>query len=314
MKSAIPLITQSSTERQQTWLECLRKTMPDERLMLAEHLSDSERKNCEIAVVANPDPKIFRSFPNLNWVQSLWAGVENLIQPSIEHHFKLIRLIDPNLAETMAESVLAWTLYLHRKMPSYSAQQKDKVWQQLPYSSSKQCKVGILGLGELGQASAKRLADNNFHLLGWSQSEKNIAHVRSFSGKDGLLKMLKQTQVLVCLLPLTEQTKDIIDKDLLQNLPKGASIINFARGALLKTDDLLSELDRDHLYHAVLDVFDKEPLEAESKLWSHPNITVLPHIAATSNIETVIKIVARNISEYRNTGKLNSVVNVDRGY
>jgi len=314
MKAVIPLITQSSTQRQQAWLNGLQKAMPNERLMVAEEVSKSERKNCEIAIVANPDPNVLKLFPNLKWVQSLWAGVESLVKPSIENNFKLVRLVEPKLAETMAEAVLAWTLYLHRKMPSYSTQQKDKVWQQLPYSSSKECKVGILGLGELGKASANRLIDNNFQVLGWSQSEKKIADVKSFSGKAGLIKMIEKTHILVCLLPLTEQTKGIIDKNLLQNLPKGASIINFARGDLLKTDDLLTELKRDHLYHAVLDVFEKEPLESKSELWSHSNITVLPHISATSNIETVIEIVEKNILEYRKAGKLNSVVDVGRGY
>jgi len=314
MKSVIPLITQSSPERQQAWLTCLQQSLPDEKIMLANKIASSERDNCEIAIVANPDPNIVKLFTNLKWVHSLWAGVENLIVLSIENNFKLVRLVDPKLAETMAEAVLAWTLYLHRKMPSYALQQKNKIWQQLPYSSPTQYKVGILGLGELGKTCANRLIDNGFQVLGWSQSEKNIAGVNSYCGEQGLIEMVKQTNILICLLPLTNNTKGIIDKKLLENLSKGASIINFSRGALLDTNDLLSELDNDHLYHAVLDVFEQEPLEGNSKLWHHPNITVLPHIAATSHIETVAEIAAKNIIEYRTTGKLNSVVDVSRGY
>jgi len=314
MKAFIPLITQSSAEQQQAWLNGLQKAMPNEKIKLADEIAISDRDNCEIAIVANPDPGIVKLFPNLKWVHSLWAGVENLIEISAENNFKLVRLIDPKLAETMAEAVLAWTLYIHRKMPSYAAQQNEKIWQPLSYSSSSQCRVGILGLGALGKVSAQRLIDNGFQVSGWSQSEKQIAHIKSFSGKDGLLDMLKQTHILVCLLPLTEKTKGLINQQYLKVLPKGASVINFARGAILNSNDLLNELNQDHLYHAVLDVFEEEPLDDQSELWEHPKITVLPHIAATSNIDTVIDIVAKNVIEYRSTGKLDSFVDVSRGY
>ena len=314
MNPVIPLICTLPEVHQQTWLKLLTEALPDESFVLADHIEELERSQCEIAIVANPEAHVLKTFPNLKWVQSLWAGVENLLDVSAEQGFKIVRLVDPQLAVIMSEAVLAWTLYLHRKMPTYTKQQQDKVWSQLVYSPPAECKVGILGLGELGQSSARRLTNNGFDVMGWSQAAKNIENVESFCGEQGLAQMLKDCQILVCLLPLTDQTRQIINKDLLAQLPKDASVINFARGPLVSVKDLLQALDEGSLYHAVLDVFNQEPLEPESKLWGHPGVTVLPHITAATHPGSAIKTVAKNILDYRNNGRLDSYVDVNRGY
>jgi len=314
MKPVIPFISQQSRQLQTDWINKLTSAIPSESFKLANEINPLEQKQCKIAIVANPSQDDLKLFPNLKWVQSLWAGVENLIQPSIDQGFKLIRMVDPTLTEAMAEAVLAWSLYLHRKMPSYATQQKDKVWLPQPYVFPNQCKIGILGLGELGQASAKRLLDNGFSVMGWSRTKKNINGVKTFHGPEGLAQMLKATNILVCLLPLTKDTQSMIDNKLLSQLPKDASLINFARGQLVNTKDLVNALNHNEMYHAVLDVFEKEPLSSNNPLWTNQKITVLPHIAAATNLDTAVKIVAKNIIEYRNTGKINSVVNLNRGY
>jgi glyoxylate/hydroxypyruvate reductase A len=310
----IPLICTLPEAYQQAWLKLLSEALPNERFVLPSTLEESERADCEIAIVANPETQVLKTFPSLIWVQSLWAGVENLIDVSAEQGFKIVRLVDSELAVIMSEAVLAWTLYLHRKMPTYAAQQKEKIWNQLVYSPPAECKVGILGLGELGQTSALRLADNGFHVMGWSRNAKEIENVESFCGEQGLQEMLQRCQILVCLLPLTEQTREIINIELLTQLPKDASLINFARGPLVAIDALLQALDEGNLYHAVLDVFNQEPLEAESRFWDHPRVTVLPHITAATHPESAIKTVTKNILDYRKTGKLNLVVDIERGY
>ena len=314
MNPVIPFICQLPEIHQQAWLKLLNEALPGETFVVAEEIESSERLNAKIAIVANPDPEVLRSFANLEWVQSLWAGVENLIDVSVEQGFKLIRLIDPGLAVIMSEAVLAWILYLHRRMPTYANQQQNKVWNQLVYSPPAECKVGILGLGELGQVSARRLVDNGFHVMGWSRNSKDIENVESYCGEQGLKEMLPQCQILVCLLPLTDQTREIINRTLLARLPNDASLINFARGPLVAVDDLLLALDSGHLYHAVLDVFNREPLEIESRLWQHPSITILPHITAATHPGTAIKTVAKNIIDYRNNGEFSSFVDVTRGY
>ncbi len=314
MRPVIPFISQLQKSEQQEWLGKLHKAAPNESFELAGEIPSAQRHACEIAIVANPDSAVLSSFPNLKWVQSLWAGVEKLIEPAREQGFALSRLIDPQLSQTMAEAVLAWSLYLHRKMPSYRIQQNNKQWLQHDYTPANQCNIGILGLGEMGSTSTQRLVANGFEVSGWSQSQKTIDNVQCYWGKQGLDKLLAKCHILVCLLPLTEQTRDMLNRDLFDRLPQNASLINFARGDLLVMNDLLEKLAQGALYHAVLDVFRNEPLNQDSTLWHNSKITVLPHIAAASNQQTAVKIVATNLQAYRNDGVPEAVVNLDKGY
>lgn len=314
MKQVIPFISQLPKAEQYQWLDKLHKAVPNESFILAEEIPLAQYQACKISIVANPDPVILTSFTNLKWVQSLWAGVEKLIEPARKQGFALSRLIDPQLSQTMAEAVLAWSLYLHRKMPSYRIQQSKQQWLQHDYTPASECRVGILGLGELGRASAQRLLANGFQVSGWSQSQKTIDKVQCFSGQEGLDNLLADCQILVCLLPLTEQTRDMLNRDLFDRLPQNASLINFARGDLLVIDDLLEKLAQDALYHAVLDVFRNEPLNQDSTLWHHSKITILPHIAAATNQQTAVEIVATNLQAYRSNGAAEAAVDLDKGY
>ncbi len=310
----IPFISRKPLDYQRNWLDRFTELLPNCRVLLASDLSPSQREVCEVAIVLDPDPQVVASFTHLKWIQSLWAGVESLVSLAKAQNIQLVRMVDPKLAETMAEAVLAWTLYIHRQMPTYAAQQQNKIWLQLPYQPAEKCKVGILGFGELGIASAKILRSNGFSLMGWSRTQKDTSGVQCFYGAQQLLEMVEQSNILICLLPLTDSTKGIIDKALLQRLPEGASLINFARGEHVNESDLLEVLDSDHLYHAVLDVYENEPLPNTSPIWSHPKITALPHIAATSYPQTAAQIAAKNIQHYQLTGELTSVVDLTRGY
>ena len=314
MNSIIPFISRKPISHQQQWLERFRELLPNEKVVLAADINPDERALCDFAIVLDPEPSIVASFSNLCWIQSLWAGVESLTALAKKQNIELVRMVDPKLAETMAEAVLAWTLYLHRKMPTYAAQQQQKHWNQLTYQPAELCNVGLLGLGEMGVNSANRLASNGFNVIGWSKSQKSLDNIQCFSGDSGLIEMTKKCDILICLLPLTAETSGILNSELLANLPKGASLINFARGPHLVVEDLFETLEKDHLYHAILDVYHQEPLNQDSWLWSHPNITLLPHIAATSYPQTAAEIAANNINYYRKTGKLKDVVDLKKGY
>jgi len=314
VQKIIPLISRKPLAHQQEWLQRFELLLPNEKIKLASEIKSKDRKNCEFAIVLDPDPEIVASFSNLEWIQSLWAGVESLVELAKAQEIKLVRMIDPMLADTMAEAVLAWTLYLHRQMPTYATLQKNKTWLQLPYKPAEYCNVGILGLGEMGKTSAQRLLANGFNLLGWSRNKKSLSGIKCFSGDDGLIEMTKKSDILICLLPLTPETKNIINSSLLAQLPRGASVINFARGPHLIVSDLLNALEGNHLYHAVLDVYEQEPLPEDHLLWSHPKITILPHIAATSYPQTAAEIAAQNIIHFRNTGQLKTVVDLSKGY
>jgi len=312
--SKIVFISELPTNEQQSWLSQLNQKLCDNKIKFPHQLSDEEAFNVDIAIVANPNPDDIAKYPNLVWIQSLWAGVEKILQNGLPESVKLVRLIDPSLSTTMAESVVAWTLYLQRHMPHYVKQQQLRCWQQLPNISSTDLRVSILGAGELGLASLKLLNHFNYQLSCWTRSPKEIINVKNYTGSDGLSEMLNNTDILISLLPLTPETHHILNHESLSQLPRGAQIINFSRGAIIDTPSLVKLLDKEYLSHAILDVFDIEPLPTESTLWEHEKITVLPHISAPTNIDTAIKITVNNIERYRMFNELPPTVNIKKGY
>lgn len=310
MSRVIPFLAELTHDEKTAWLEALRKALPTYEVAPLGELTATQRASAEVAIVANPDPTDLSALPNLKWLQSLWAGVERLLAETSEANFAIVRMTDPQLAETMAEAVLAWTLYLHRDMPRYRAQQVARMWRQHPLLLPGQRTVGLLGLGNMGKLAAKRLVQQGFPVCGWSRSQANIKGVATFSSDEGFTQVLQRSLILVCLLPLTSQTRGLLNHKSLALLPQGASLINFARGPILNTAALIDHLNRGHLYHAVLDVFDEEPLPLQSLLWSHPGITVLPHISAPTNKQTASLIVAHNIDRFFATREI--PISVDR--
>ncbi len=296
------------------WIAALSAAMPTERIVGDRALIDGEAAAVEIVIVADPDPAQLARYRNLKWVQSVWAGVERLLPITAKRNLPLVRLIDPMLAQTMGEAVLAWTLYLHRDMPAYAAQQKQQQWKPRPYRAARDVTVGILGLGELGRAAASRLLDAGYRVCGWSQHGRPIDGVQSYLGHDGLQQVLQQANILVLLLPLTATTRNLINHQRIGMMSRGTALINFARGAIVNSDALVAALDAGMLSHAVLDVFEAEPLPEENTLWAHPKITVLPHISAPTNQLSASKIVAANVAQFRATGVLPLVVDFERGY
>ena len=312
--STIPFVTTAKYPLIAEWICALQKALPEETIVSFDELSDEEKSHVTLAIVANPDPENLQKMPRLQWVHSVWAGVERMIADLGNTPLKIVRLVDPQMAATMAESVLAWTLYLHRGMPAYARQQQQRIWREHPYVCPQSRTVSLLGLGTLGSASAQRLLTAGFKVCGWSRAPKTVPGIECFSGDTGLTAMLLKTDTLVCLLPLTPDTRGLLNSEKLALLPRGASLINFARGPIINDDDLRAALDGEHLDHAVLDVFDIEPLPADRWHWTHPRVTVLPHCTAPTDRETASRIVATNIRRYRETGELPACVDVTRGY
>lgn len=310
----ISLVTRLSPEREQEWLEALRAAMPQEDIRPFATLDAAGLEAAEIAIVANPDPGQLARMPRLIWVQSLWAGVERLVADLNDFNVPVVRLVDPELARRMAEAALAWTYYLFRDMPEYARQQRAAQWLQRHYRNPGETRIGILGLGELGAAAAARLVDAGFSVSGWSRSAKHLPGVTCHAGEEGLSRILGGSDIVLCLLPLTPQTAGLLDARRLALLPPGARLVNFARGSLIDTDALLAALDSGALAHAVLDVFEVEPLPVASPLWAHPSVTVLPHISAPTDIVSATSIVAGNIRFYRASGAVPAAVDMRRGY
>lgn len=310
----IPFLAAKGYPHTQAWVHALQAAMPEECVVSFDVMSDKERAHCTVAIVANPDPVELKQLPQLLWVHSVWAGVERLIADLGNTQLNIVRLVDPQLADTMAEAVLAWTLYLHRDMPAYARQQQQKIWQPLEYCRPQQRNIGLLGLGALGSAAANRLLQAGFKVRGWSRNRKVINGIECYTGIEELPVMLEKTDILVCLLPLTQDTRGLIDAEILNSLPVGASLINFARGAIVNDMDLRAALNSGRISHAVLDVFETEPLPIQAWHWQHPSITVLPHCSAPTDRETASSIVAANIRRYRDSGELPGTIDVKRGY
>jgi glyoxylate/hydroxypyruvate reductase A len=314
MTNPIALVTRGDAATQEEWRAALAAAMPEETILPFSVLSAEQRRQADIAIVANPDPADVAALPNLAWVQSLWAGIERLVGELGADAPPIVRLVDPELSRAMAEAVLAWTLYLHRDMPAYAGQQRRRVWQALPYRAPSRTRVGLLGLGALGAAAAACLLRAGFSVEGWSRSEQTLPGIETATGAAGLSGLLAHSDIVVCLLPLTAETCGLLDRARLAQMKPGASLINFARGPIVVTPDLIAALDSGHLAHAILDVFDVEPLPPDSAFWDHPRVTVLPHISAPTDRVTAAGIVAANVRRYRASGRCPDAVDRARGY
>ncbi|WP_428034799.1 2-hydroxyacid dehydrogenase [Amphritea sp.] len=314
MRSLIPFIHQLSRQETCDWIDTIQTQLPGCDIREFSQLSEVDKGQIEIAIVANPDPAEVAQLSRLKWVHSVWAGVEGMMANLSHLPFEIVRLTDPQLAQTMSEAVLAWVLYLHRDMPQYRQQQSFSEWRQLAYTDAADRHIAVLGLGALGEKCAVRLVDNGFRVSGWSRSAKHIESVACYAGEQQLPELLAEVDIIVNLLPLTPDTQGLMDRAFFQQVKSGAALINFGRGATVVESDLLEALGQGQLSHAVLDVFTQEPLQPQSPLWGHPNITLLPHISAPTSVTTASRIVADNISRYLAEGSIPQSVDKARGY
>ena len=314
MPNLISLVTRLDQAEEDAWLEALTATMPNESIVSFRTLDPSQRHDVEIAIVANPDPGDVAALPHLALIQSLWAGVERLVSELGPSAPPIVRMVDPEMARTMSEAVLAWMYSIQRDMPTYARQQRERVWRPQPYRKPSDMTVGLLGLGALGAASAQRLSIAGFRVVGWSRSPKHLPDVEALSGEQGLAAVLSMSDVVVCLMPLTSETRGLLNTRRFAQVKPGAALINFARGPIVVEPDLLAALGSGRISHAVLDVFDDEPLPATSPLWTHPDVTVLPHISAPTDRRTAAEVVAENVRRFRRGERMSDVVDANRGY
>jgi glyoxylate/hydroxypyruvate reductase A len=262
-------------------------------------------------------PKGFvASLPNLKVVFSMGAGVDAfLADPDFPRDVPLVRLIDTTLSRDMTEYAVLQILMQHRQQRFYDAARHERVWRQsIPARRTESTRIGIMGLGEIGTFMGARLRDLGFAVAGWSMSRKHIDGIESFAGAAELREFLARSDFLVCVLPLTPGTRGILNRETFAMLPRGAFVINIARGEHLVEADLIAALDSSHLSGAALDVFGTEPLPATSPLWRHSKIVVTPHIAALSDPRAVARNVVDGIARLDRGEPLLHVVDPARGY
>jgi glyoxylate/hydroxypyruvate reductase len=311
---SIVLIGDLSAAAYETWRGHLSAHLPaGESLVLGSQCRD--KVAVDVALAANPPWGELASYPNLRFVQSLWAGVDRLLgDPALARNITVARLIDPAMAQSMVEGAVAATLFVHRQLPAYLRQQHHRTWRQLPQPVASRRIVGVLGFGQMGQPVCTTLATLGFRVHAWGQHPRSDTTIVYSWGDTGLHSLLAQAQILINLLPLTPATTGILNLQLFAQLPKGAALINLGRGAHLVADDLLDALSSEHLSHAVLDVFQQEPLPTDHPFWTHPQITVLPHVAATTDPATAAPIAVQNVVAFRAGRPLTGLVSRSLGY
>ena len=300
------------------WQQCLRAALPDARWLDREQAL-AAADTVQVAVVANPPPGSLRGLPKLRLIQSLWAGVDRLLlDPTLPPGVPIARMVDPAMNASMAETALWATLALHRGYFEYARSQRQGLWQPRPQRRADSVRVLVLGLGQMGLSSARRIAQQGYRVSGWSLRARapsaDLDGLAVHAGQAALSALLAASDIAVNLLPLTPATSGLLDARFFAALPPGASVVNLARGAHVVDADLLAALDRGHLAHAVLDVFHTEPLPAGHAYWSHPRVSLLPHVAAQTDPASASQVVADNVRALLAGRPLAHLVDGTRGY
>ncbi len=265
------------------WQRALAAVIPEAR-WLDEAGARTQPDVVQAAVVANPPPGSLQGLPRLRLIQSLWAGVDRLLaDTTLPAGVPVARMVDPAMNAAMGETALWAVLSLHRGFFEYAQRQREARWQVHAQRRADEVRVLVLGQGQMGRAAARCIAQQGYAVTSWR--------------RDGtpLPPLLGRAQIAINLLPLTPDTRGLLDAAFFAALPPGASVVNLARGAHVVDADLLAALASGHLRHAVLDVFHTEPLPPEHPFWRHPGVTVLPHAAALTDPRSAATVAAANL-------------------
>ena len=304
-------------DEREAWLQALRAAAP-QCTWWSDGDAELPRNEIRVAVVANPAPGALAGLPRLALVQSLWAGVEKLLaDDSLPADVPLARMVDPAMSAAMAETALWAVLSLHRGFFDYAAQQASNRWQPQPQRPANEVAVLVLGLGAMGSAVATRLAAQGYRVNAWRTAARGraLSHaVAVHVGMAALSALLPASDIVVNLLPLTAATRGLLDARLFAAMPKGGALVNLARGAHVVDEDLLAALDSGQVDRAVLDVFAIEPLPPEHRYWHHPRVTLLPHVAALTDVRSAAAVVAANLQALVACAPIAHCVDRARGY
>ena len=287
---------------EELWHQALAAALPEAQLLSRE----AALRNADAvlaAIVANPPPGSLQGLPRLKLIQSLWAGVDRLLADStLPAGVPLARMVDPAMNAAMAETALWTVLALHRGFFRYAQQQREARWQALPQRRADEVAVLVLGQGEMGRSAGARVAALGYPVTGWRRDGQPLA------------PLLAQAQVVINLLPLTPATRGLMNAGFFAALPRGAGVVNLARGAHVVDADLLAALGSGQVGHAVLDVFHSEPLPEAHPYWQHPQVTVLPHAAAATDARSAAVVAAANVRAVLAGRPLANLVERQRGY
>ncbi|WP_454621383.1 2-hydroxyacid dehydrogenase [Bradyrhizobium cenepequi] len=319
-KGALALLVHGGTENWSPvrWKARFDEVCRDRRVLLLSG-ADVDPSEVHYAAVWKPRPGELAAFSNLRAIFNLGAGVDALMADASLPNVPLVRVAVADLTERMTEYVTLHVLMHHRQELYLRESQREKRWAPRYQWAAGAITVGIMGLGTLGANAARILRAIGFRVAGWSRSAKQVDDVECFAGKEQLGAFLRETNILVCLLPLTPDTRHVLNRDVFaqlnRNSPMGAPVlINAGRGGLQDETDILRALDDGTLGAASLDVFETEPLPSDSPFWSHPKVVLTPHNAADTDPDEISKYVAQQIERFESGGELENVVDRKRGY
>jgi glyoxylate/hydroxypyruvate reductase A len=302
----------SNIDSPEEWRAALSQHFPNMKYSVGEVCEEPE--SVDVALVWKLPNRGLSAFKNLKAVLSLGAGINQLDPDKLPKDVPLARLVDDSLTQTMIEYAKAATFRYHRKFHLFERQSREAQWTFLPATLAQETSVGILGLGELGGAIAKALAGEGFEVSGWSRTPKDVDDIATYSGKGGLSDMLASSDIVINVLPLTDDTRSILSREFFAQCKRGACLINMGRGHHLVDADLLAAIDAGQIQAATLDVAIVEPLPPAHPFWGHPAVLVTPHVAGISTPETASIAVAQNIRRALNGERLAQQVDFSRGY
>jgi glyoxylate/hydroxypyruvate reductase A len=295
------------------WRGFLGEAMPEHEIRYWPDIGD--KAAIEYALVWQPEAGLLASLPNLKMIVGLGAGIDHLLRdPALPMGVPIVRLVDPYMTDAMSEYIALQVLRLHRQDLDYLAQQRAGIWHEREQKNAAERTVGILGFGTLGRDAGKKLRALGFDVAGWSRAANEVAGIATYAGAAGLDALLARSEILVCLLPLTEATAGILNAATFARLPRGAGLVNAGRGGHLVEADLIPALDCGQLSGAVLDVVRDEPLAPGHPFWRHPRIVLTPHIAAETNPATAAPIIREAIRRCEAGLPLANRVDLARGY
>jgi glyoxylate/hydroxypyruvate reductase len=306
------ILYKADVERGLEWQRILATRAPDLPFRIWPDIGDP----ADIRYLAawQPPPHILESFPQVKVIFSVGAGVDQFDLASIPASIPVVRIVEPGLVDGMVEYVVFATLAMHRHIIKYIDDQRRGRWEPIRVVPSNRRRIGIMGLGKLGRSVLERLRNFGFPLAGWNRSGRTMDGVACFAGVEQLPEFLSHCDILICLLPLTPETRGILCRRTLEAMPPGAGLINVGRGGHLVEEDLLDALEGGQLSSAMLDVAATEPLPADHPFWKHPKILITPHIASMTQPQTAALFLLENIRRFEAGEPMTDVIDRSQGY
>ncbi|MGU3495343.1 2-hydroxyacid dehydrogenase [Xanthobacteraceae bacterium A53D] len=309
------LVFYSPADVADDWMAAIGAQMPDLDLRVATREGvPCPPEDVHYAVVWKPPQDFFKPFVNLKLVVNLGAGVDALVARNDLPDVPITRIADPEMSRMMAGFVLMCVLRHARDIPAFERAQREGRWHYIHPTTPDRIRVGVLGLGELGATAAHEISRFGYPVSGWSRTPKTLSGIDCHSGMEALPGFLAQSDILVVMLPLTPETRHILNAERLAMLPKGAKLVNVARGPIIDEAALVAALQSGHIAEASLDVFEVEPLPEASPLWGMDTVLITPHLASIALPKSAAAQVAENIRRIRAGGEVLNRVDLGRGY